>query len=73
MRLADLNIGEIYFVDQQDAKWTVPGRVVATLARWRERSRQRAELARLDRLSRRDIGVTDADVWRETRKAPWQA
>lgn len=77
MRLADLNIGEISFYDQSP----LPGsgevgpayRIVAALSLWRERARQRAELAQLDEISRRDIGVTEADVWREIRKAPWEA
>lgn len=42
------------------------------LLRWRERVRQRAELAQLSACERRDIGVSDADVWAETEKWFWQ-
>jgi uncharacterized protein YjiS (DUF1127 family) len=47
--------------------------VAALLARWLERAREREELARLDALTQRDLGLSDADIWRETRRAPWQA
>jgi uncharacterized protein YjiS (DUF1127 family) len=46
--------------------------VTARLARWLERAREREELARLDPLTQRDLGLSDADIWRETRRAPWQ-
>lgn len=78
MRLENLNIGEFYF-DNQGLRGNPAAydgsihRVVAALALWRERARQRAALARLDDISRRDLGITEADVWRETRKAPWEA
>jgi uncharacterized protein YjiS (DUF1127 family) len=78
MRLENLNIGEISFDNQGHRGSPVAHdgsihRVVAALALWRERAKQRAELARLDDISRRDLGITEADVWRETRKAPWEA
>lgn len=47
-------------------------RLAATLAQWRERARQRDELAHLDALTLRDLGLADADLWRETRKSPWE-
>ena len=76
MRLADLNIGEISFHNQEVPKGLfVEGRLhaaIAKLALWRDRARQRAELARMDYLERLDIGVTGADVWREVRKLPWE-
>jgi uncharacterized protein YjiS (DUF1127 family) len=40
--------------------------------RWRQRMRQRAELARFDERSLRDIGQSDADVQRELAKWVWQ-
>jgi uncharacterized protein YjiS (DUF1127 family) len=76
MRLADLNIGEISFHNQALPKRSVVAdrfnKVIAELALWRERSKQRAVLARMDEFARKDIGVSEADVWREVRKAPWQ-
>lgn len=45
------------------------GRVVV---RWRENSRSRAQLARFDDRMLRDIGVTPADVWRESLKPWWR-
>lgn len=75
MRLEDLNFGEISFYNQPVGAGTGHGvvhRFIATLALWRERSRQRAELTRLNEFSRQDLGITEADVWRETRKAPWE-
>ena len=47
-------------------------RVGATLAAWRERMAQRAELIRRARTLKRDTAITDADIWRETRKWFWQ-
>ncbi|MFL6624498.1 MAG: DUF1127 domain-containing protein [Sulfurifustis sp.] len=49
------------------------GRVVATLGEWRTRTRQRAQLAKLDSALRRDLGLSDADIWRELRKPFWRA
>jgi len=76
MRLAELNIGEIRFHDQGQAPvHAVEGRIedaTAAVAAWRARARQRAELAQMDIFERRDIGISEADVWRETRKAPWE-
>jgi uncharacterized protein YjiS (DUF1127 family) len=47
-------------------------RFAATLAHWRERARQRDELAHFDELTLRDLGLVEVDLWRETRKPPWQ-
>ena len=44
----------------------------ALFRRWRQRVRQRAELARLDARSLHDIGQSDADVHRELAKWFWQ-
>lgn len=70
MRLENLNIGEIRFYQQSKS---VSERLVSALARWRERARQRAELAHLDPMARKDLGLSDADVWHEARKFPWQS
>ena len=51
---------------------TFLSRIAMTLACWRARVRSRHELARLDQHTQRDLGLSDADIWRETRKAPWQ-
>ena len=76
MRLAELNIDEISFQRQGSVKDAVLvgefAGLLARLALWRERARQRAELGRLDEFARKDIGISEADVWRETRKAPWE-
>ena len=47
--------------------------VRATMQGWRQRSRERAELARLDDRMLRDIGITRGDVWREINKPFWRS
>ena len=47
-------------------------RIAATLREWRQRSYERAELAKLDDRMLRDIGVTRGDVWREINKPFWR-
>ncbi len=42
------------------------------IRRWRDRARQRAELARMSDREIRDIGVSRAEVWREVRKPFWR-
>jgi uncharacterized protein YjiS (DUF1127 family) len=42
-------------------------RLLTSFKRWREHSLQRAVLAELDARMLQDIGITQADVWRETR------
>jgi uncharacterized protein YjiS (DUF1127 family) len=39
---------------------------------WRDRAYSRHMLAELDAHLRKDIGVTDADVWRESNKPFWR-
>ena len=51
--------------------WLAGG--LALLRLWRQRLRQRAELARLSECDRHDLGVSQADVWAETEKWFWQA
>ena len=48
-----------------------PRGLLTKLALWRRRSAERAQLARLDARMRNDLGLSDADVWAETRKAAW--
>ncbi len=40
--------------------------------RWRNRARQRAELARMSDREFRDIGISRARVWREVSKPFWR-
>lgn len=47
-------------------------RGLAPLREWRRRVRSRTELARFDERMLRDLGVTRADVWRETNKPFWR-
>ena len=44
-----------------------------TIKHWRERGLERQTLARFDARMREDIGVTEADVWRETRLPFWRS
>jgi uncharacterized protein YjiS (DUF1127 family) len=44
----------------------------AAIQKWRLRSRERAELAKLDDRMLRDIGVNRGDVWREINKPFWR-
>ena len=47
-------------------------RVLATLALWGERQRQRRALLTLDAERLADIGISAADAWREGRKPFWR-
>lgn len=48
-------------------------RLTTKFAHWRQRAQTRTELAHLGPLEMRDLGLSDADVWRESRKPPWKA
>jgi uncharacterized protein YjiS (DUF1127 family) len=48
------------------------GRAVAVLREWRQRSRERAQLASLDDRMLRDIGVSRGDVLQEINKPFWR-
>jgi uncharacterized protein YjiS (DUF1127 family) len=50
-----------------------PQGLTTIIARWIARARERNTLAHLDDIARRDLGISESDVWAETRKAPWQA
>ncbi len=47
--------------------------ILATLALWAERRRQRRALLELDEALLRDIGLSGADAWHEGTKAFWRA
>jgi uncharacterized protein YjiS (DUF1127 family) len=57
---------------QRGDRFGLIARAGALLAEWYGRARQRETLARLDAWAMRDLGLTDADVWREQRKYPWE-
>lgn len=40
---------------------------------WQRRARERSELAQLDALTRRDLGLSDSDISHEASKYSWQA
>jgi uncharacterized protein YjiS (DUF1127 family) len=48
-------------------------RLSATLALWRKRSRERAELAMLQARDARDLGITVASIQFEANKPFWMA
>ena len=52
--------------------WSVLSRSLDRLREWRQRSRGRRELAALDERMLRDIGLSQADVWREINKPFWR-
>jgi uncharacterized protein YjiS (DUF1127 family) len=52
---------------------TILQRLVAAVATWRRRARERHMLASLDATTRRDLGLSDAEIWLEAAKAPWRA
>jgi uncharacterized protein YjiS (DUF1127 family) len=47
-------------------------RLAETLVAWHRRARERAELTQLDAWTKRDLGLSDGDVWREAQKSRWQ-
>jgi uncharacterized protein YjiS (DUF1127 family) len=51
---------------------TAFGRAVAVLREWRQRSRERAQLATLDERMLRDIGISRGDVLSELNKPFWR-
>ena len=54
------------------ALFRILGRGLRLLRAWRNRSAERAVLARLDDRSLRDIGITRLDVARECAKPFWR-
>lgn len=53
-------------------RWTVL-RILALLETWHERSQHRRQLREMPEHLLRDIGISAADVYRETRKPFWRA
>lgn len=47
-------------------------RLTAKLRTWRQRKRERAELARMSQAELHDIGVSSADRWKEISKPFWR-
>ena len=64
--------GTIKLTYAEKSAWSTLTRVFATLTEWLGRARQRNNLAQLDAWTMRDLGLTDADIWRERQKFPWQ-
>ena len=48
-------------------------RLTAALGAFHARREQRRVLATLEPLILQDLGLTEADVWREARKRPWES
>ena len=47
-------------------------RLVEVVKEWYVRDQRRAQLAHLAPWIQRDLGLTDAEIWRELRKYPWE-
>jgi uncharacterized protein YjiS (DUF1127 family) len=47
-------------------------RLTGKLRTWRQRARERAELARMSQTELRDIGVSSSDRWEEINKPFWR-
>lgn len=52
--------------------WNEVKALGALLLTWRSRARERHHLAALSHHMRRDLGLSDADVFRESQKPFWQ-
>jgi uncharacterized protein YjiS (DUF1127 family) len=48
-------------------------RIVAAIAAWRTRVQQQSALAQMSDHMLRDLGLSDADIWRENRRWHWHA
>jgi uncharacterized protein YjiS (DUF1127 family) len=59
--------------DRAPAQFGLGRRILEIMKQWRTRARQRDTLARMSPLQLRDIGLSETDVWRETRRPPWIA
>ncbi len=51
----------------------VGGRILAIVATWHARAKERRALATMNDNELRDIGITRADVWAEMDKPFWRA
>lgn len=61
------------YVDVPQLHTGLFGRFTAAIKRWRHQREQREALAQLDSRMLQDIGITPADVWRETHSQHWFA
>jgi uncharacterized protein YjiS (DUF1127 family) len=68
MKSQQLDLGDFHASPQPLRAVT---RLMDAVGVWRKRARQRYELAHLDPLIRRDIGLSDAELWLEASKLPW--
>jgi len=48
-------------------------RMIAIIALWRHRSRERRQLAVMGERALRDLGLSDLDAWREWQKPFWRS
>ena len=47
--------------------------LAATIAKWRQRARERDMLARMGPALGKDLGLSRSDIWRETNKPFWRS
>jgi uncharacterized protein YjiS (DUF1127 family) len=47
-------------------------RAIATVLEWQQRGRERRQLASLDARMRRDLGLSNLDLWCEVNKPFWR-
>ncbi len=52
---------------------TAAAKVWRTLLTWQRRANERTRLAEMGDRAYKDMGITRADAWRETRKPFWSA
>lgn len=63
--------GNVLYIRRAWLFWTI-GRLLATMADWHERARQRRRLFALDGRALKDIGLSRADVCLEVSKPFWR-
>lgn len=66
--MADIDLGRLTISQEAD----LLARLLTVLGQWRRRMRDRAELARFDERSLRDIGVAPAQARYEANKPFWR-
>jgi uncharacterized protein YjiS (DUF1127 family) len=66
----DLHIAEYRSIQRP---LSVVLRVLVDCGHWLTRMRQRRALLHMDAYMRRDLGLSEADVWLEVSKHPWQS
>ncbi|HZB91256.1 MAG TPA: DUF1127 domain-containing protein [Stellaceae bacterium] len=67
--MADIDLGRLTISQGQEGLV----RLLGVVGQWRRRARDRAELARFDERSLRDIGVSPAQARDEADKPFWRA